>query len=98
MEYDKIRYLELLKQAKSLEKKGMWLYTEDRDRYLELSKYKVRLADQKCWENRKDYFSVMNNLINEELTVEDFIDEFLCLWEKDRDRFAVNCEPNKRVF
>ena len=47
MEYDKIRYLELLKQAKSLEKKGMSLYKEDRDRYLELLKYKVRLSDQK---------------------------------------------------
>jgi len=54
----------------------------------------VRLSDQKCWENRKNYFSVMNNLINEKLTVEDFVDEFLCLWEKDRDRSAVNYEPN----
>lgn len=91
---DKIRYLELVKQASSLEKKGMSLYREDRDRYLELLKYEVRLSDQKCWENRKNYFSVMNNLINEKLTAEDFVDEFLCLWEKDRDRCAVNYEPN----
>ena len=47
MEYNKIRYFELLKQAEKLEKKGRWLYEEDRDRYLELSKYKVRLSDQK---------------------------------------------------
>ena len=94
MKYDKIRYLELLKQAESLEKKGMSLYREDRDKYLELLKYKVRLSDQKYWENRKNYFSVMNNLINEKLSTEDFIDEFLCLWRKDRDRFALNCEPN----
>ena len=33
MEYDKIRYLELLQQAESLEKKGMSLYREDRDRF-----------------------------------------------------------------
>lgn len=79
MEYDKIRYLDLLKQAERLEKKGMSLYREDRDRYLELLKYKVRLSDQKYGENRKNYFSVMNNLINEKLTAEDFIDEFLCL-------------------
>lgn len=67
---------------------------EDRDKYLELLKYKVRLSDQKYWENRKNYFSAMNNLINDKLTAEDFIDEFLCLWKKDRDRFAVNYEPN----
>ena len=27
------------------------------------------------------------------LTAEDFRDELLHLWEKDRDKFAVNCEP-----
>ena len=74
MEYDKIRYLELVQQAESLEKKGMSLYREDRDKYLELLKYKVRLSDQKYWENRKNYFSVMNNLIDEKLITEDFID------------------------
>ena len=36
----------------------------------------------------------MNNLIDEKLITEDFIDQFLCLWRKDRDRVAVNCEPN----
>ena len=61
MEYNKIRYLELLKQAESLEKKGMWLYEEDKDKYLELLDYQVRLSDQQYWENRNNYFSVMNN-------------------------------------
>ena len=97
MEYDKIRYLELFQQDESLKKKGMSLYEEDRDKYLELLKYQVRLCDQKSWENRKNYFSVMNNLINEKLTAEDFIDEFLGLWEEDRnwkENLDVNCEPN----
>jgi hypothetical protein len=94
MEYDKNRYLELLKQSESLKEKGIRLYEEDREAYLELLKYQVRLSDQKFWENRQNYFSVMTNLINGKLTAEDFSDEFLCLWENDRDRFAVNCEPN----
>jgi len=38
MEFDKIRYLELLKQAENLDKKNMSLYIEDRDKYLELVK------------------------------------------------------------
>lgn len=94
MEYDKIRYFKLLKQAEDLKKKGMLLYNKDRNRYLELLKYKVRLSDQKFWENRKNYFSAMNNLIDEKVTTEDSIDEFMVLWEKDRDRFTVNYEPN----
>jgi hypothetical protein len=97
MEYDKARYLELLKQDESLKKKGIWLYEEDREAYLELLKYQVRLSDQKYWENRQNYFSVMTNFINGNLTAEDFTDEFLCLWENDRDRFDkfdVNCELN----
>ena len=36
----------------------------------------------------------MNNLINEKFTAENFVDEFLYLWKKDRDRFVVNYEPN----
>lgn len=87
----------MLKQAKSLDKEWMSLYRKDRDRYLELLKYKVRLSNQKYWENRKNYFSVMNNLINEKLTAEDFTDEFLCLREKDRDNNSLslpNYEPN----
>lgn len=93
-EYDKIRYLELLKQAESLKKKGMSLYRKDRDRYLELLKYQVQLSNQRYWENRKKYFSVMDNLINGKLTAEDFTDEFLWLWKNDRDTSNIDFEPN----
>lgn len=94
MEYDKTRYFKLLKEAESLKKKGMSLYDEDREKYMELLEYEVRLEDQIYWENREKYFSVMNNLLNEQLPAEDFIAEFLCLWENDRDRSTVNCDPN----
>ena len=96
MEYDKMKYFELLKKSENLEKKGTSLYEEDRDRYLELLKYEAMLEEQKYWENRKKYFYVMNNLINEKFTIEDFVDEFLYLWKKDRDRFVVNYEPNTK--
>lgn len=94
MKYDKVRYLELLKQAENIKKKGLSLYKENRDMYLELLKYEVRLSDQTFWENRKNYFSIMNDLLNEKLTAEDFVDEFMYLWEKDRDTVIVNYDPN----
>ena len=52
MEFNKIRYLKLLKQNEGL-KKRLSLYIEDQDRYLKLLKCKVRLADQICWKNKR---------------------------------------------
>jgi hypothetical protein len=94
--YDKIRYLELLEQEKSLNKNGLSLYTEDRDKYLELLNYQVQLADNRSWKNRKKYFSVMNNFVNGKITAEDFNDDFLYLWRKDRDTLDNDYEPNIR--
>lgn len=93
--YSKIRYLELVRQAEILKKKGVSLGEEDRDKYLELLNYEVELSNQIYWKNRKEYFSIMNNFINGKLTAEDFMDEFLCLWEKDQDTALIYCEPNR---
>lgn len=72
----------------------MSLYTENPDRYLELLKYKVQISDQIFCKNRKKDFSVINNLINGKPTTEDFIDEFLCLWEKYRDTSHIGYDPS----
>lgn len=94
MEYDKTRYLELLKESQNLEKKGLSLYKEDQDKYMELLGYKVRLEEQKNWESRKKIFSIMNNFINGKLTGEDFDDEFMVLWEEGRDEPFIDYEPD----
>jgi len=58
--------------------------------------YKVRLENQKYWENRQKYVSVISEFLNGITTAEDFSDEFLDLWKKDRDRDGskINFEPD----
>jgi hypothetical protein len=63
---------------------------------MELLNYKVRLENQKYWENRQKYVSVISKFLNGITTAEDFIDEFLDLWKKvrDRDGSKINFEPD----
>ena len=86
MDYDINRYFYLLEQEKILKKQGGSLYKVNREDYLELLSYKVRLENQKYWENRQKYFSVISDFLNGINTAEDFSDEFFYLWKKDRDR------------
>ena len=86
MNYDLNRYFYLLEQEEILKKQGGSLYKVNREDYLELLSYKVRLENQKYWENRQKYFSVISDFLNGINTAEDFSDEFFYLWKKDRDR------------
>ncbi|MEX1384201.1 colicin immunity domain-containing protein [Lutibacter sp.] len=63
---------------------------------MELLIYKVRLENQKYWGNRQKYVSVISEFLNGITTAEDFSDEFLDLWKKDRDRNGrkMNFEPD----
>jgi predicted house-cleaning noncanonical NTP pyrophosphatase (MazG superfamily) len=98
MDYDIQRYFSLLEQEEILKKQGVSFYTVNQEDYMELLKYKVRLENQKYWENRQKYVSVISEFLNGITTAEDFSDEFLDLWKKDRDRdrdlSKMNFEPD----
>ena len=55
MDYDINRYFYLLEQEKILKKQGVSLYKVNQEDYMELLSYKVRLENQKYWENRQKY-------------------------------------------
>ena len=86
MDYDTKRYFYLLEQEEIFKKQGVSFYKVNREDYMELLNYKVRLENQKYWENRQNYLSVISDFLNGITTAEDFTDEFLYLWKKDRDR------------
>ena len=96
MDYDTKRYFYLLEQEEILKKQGVSFYKVNREHYMELLNYKVRLENQKYWENRQKYVSVISQFLSEINTAADFSDEFLDLWKKDRDRDVskMNFEPN----
>ena len=96
MDYDTKRYFYLLEQEEIFKKQGVSFYKVNREDYMELLNYKVRLENQKYWENRQKYVSVISEFLNGITTAEDFSDEFLDLWKTDRDRDGskVNFEPD----
>ena len=96
MDYDTKRYFYLLEQEEIFKKQGASFYKVNREDYMELLNYKVRLENQKYWENQQKYVSVISEFLNGITTAEDFIDEFLDLWKKDRDRDGskINFEPD----
>jgi len=96
MDYDIKRYFYLFEQEEIFKKQGVSFYKVNREDYMELLNYKVRLENQKYWENRQKYVSVISEFLNGITTAEDFSDEFLDLWKKDRDRDGskINFEPD----
>ena len=96
MDYDTKRYFYLLEQEKIFKNQGVSFYKVNQEDYIELLNYKVRLEKQNYWENWQKYVSVISEFLNGITTAEDFSDEFLDLWKKDRDRGGskTNFEPD----
>lgn len=89
MTIDKTRYFELLKLEKELLKKNKWLFEENREKYLELQNDRVTLSSQLYWKDRKKYSSLIKNCLDNVISAEDFMYEFLNLWENNRDDFRA---------
>ena len=98
MDYETKRYFYLLEQEKILKKQGVSFYQVNQEDSMELLNYKVRLENQNYWENRQKYVSIISEFLNGITTAEDFSDEFLNLWKKDRDQdrdvSKINLEPD----
>lgn len=51
--------------------------------------------------NRKKYVSIIKSLINDVISADDFINEFLILWRKNRDALdtiEINFDPNPKLI
>lgn len=96
MDYNTKRYFDLLEEEEIFKKQKVSFYKVNREDYIKLLNYKVRVENQKYWENRQKYVSVMSKFVNSLITVEDFIDEFFDLWIKDRyqNENKINLKPD----
>ena len=78
---------------------GKSFFEEDYDNYGKLIEYKVNLSTHIYWQNRKKYVSIIKSVINDVLSADDFINEFLALWTKNRDALdtiEINFDPNPK--
>jgi hypothetical protein len=60
IQFNKNKYLELLKEEKSLEKEGKFLRDYDKSKNDELLNYLGLLEDQIFWENREEYIQILD--------------------------------------
>ena len=83
MNYNKNRYLELLRRSQDLEKKGKSLSSESREDYLELLEYGAAVQDHIFWKDWHRLALLMENFINGMIDGEEFSDNVFGLHRKN---------------
>jgi hypothetical protein len=77
MKYNKEKHLYLLKYSQKLESEGKHIYDESEKDFFALREYSVMLINHLHWENRQQYFELIEQLLNGPV-------EFLKLRKKHR--------------
>lgn len=95
MNYNKEKHLYLLKYSQKLESEGKHIYDESEKDFFALREYSAMLINHLHWENRQQYFELIEQLLNGPV-------EFLKLRKKHRSigkRLQVELillEPNEK--
>ena len=66
---------------------------------VKLIKYQTNLSTHIYWQNRKKYVPIIKSFINDVISADDFTNEFLALWTKNRDALdtiEINFDPNPK--
>lgn len=107
MTYDSNLHIELLKHDKFLRKNGTNLEEIDKTKYLQLLHCSVKLSDHIHWEQKSDYFNLMESFIDLKMNGNDFRSHFQKIYETNEERIKVvetdieqleTFEPNPKSF
>jgi hypothetical protein len=79
IEFNKNRYLKLLKEKKIFEKQGKLFRDYEKIKNDELISYIGWLGDQVFWENRKEYLQILNLFVSKKITPPQFFEQFFAL-------------------
>ena len=100
-------YIKLLKQDRSLKKDGTSLREQDREKYLKLLNYSVKLSDHVHWQQRSDYLNIMKNFVDLKIDRKQFICQFDKLHRSNQETVKIlktdlkqlnTFEPNLKSF
>ena len=69
-------YIQLLKYDRSLKKDGTSLREQDRDKYLKLLNYSVKLSDHVHWQQKNDYLNIMKSFVDLKIDGKQFRSQF----------------------
>lgn len=88
--------MELEKKYNNQEKS---FFEEDFDNYRKLIKYQATLSTYIYWKNQKKYLSIIKSFINDVISEDDFTNEFLTIWTRNRDALdtiEINFDPDPK--
>ena len=69
-------YIELLEYDRSLKKDGTSLRDQDREKYLKLLNYSVKLSDHVHWQQKNDYLNLMKSFVDLKIDGKQFVSQF----------------------
>jgi hypothetical protein len=72
MNFNKIRYIQLLKQEKDFINEKKYMFDEDRDNYNELSTYKIMIEDTIFYQRREQINWLLQNFVNKKIDYREF--------------------------
>lgn len=82
-------YIQLLKYDRSLKKNGTTLREQDREKYLKLLNYSVKLSDHVHWQQKNDYLNIMKNFLNLKIDGKQFVNQFSKLHESNEEAVQI---------
>ena len=69
-------YTQLLEYDRSLKKDGTSFREQDRDKYLKLLNYSVKLSDHVHWQQKNDYLNIMKSFVDLKIDGKQFVKQF----------------------
>ena len=69
-------YIQLLKYDRFLKKDGTSLREQDREKYLKLLNYSVKLSDHVHWQRKSEYLNAAKNFVNLKIDGKQFVSQF----------------------
>lgn len=92
MNFDKTRYIELLKKKEILKNEGTFLFNENREEDLELLSYGVILENQIYYNSKAEYLFLVEEYVIENAGEDGarlFVSEFFKIFKKDNKALKI---------
>lgn len=80
MEYNNEKHLKLVEQTLNWKKQNKHIFREDPKAYSELTQYEIQLYNYLFWTKKTDFVLLMQNYIDNSMTLEEFETDFSLLW------------------
>ena len=82
-------YIELLEYDRSLKKDGTSLREQNREKYLKLLNYPVKLSDHVHWQQKNDYLKLMKSFVDLKSDGKQFVSQFNKLHKSNQEGVRI---------